>query len=111
MSTINRFKEANSLTAFLILECLAITSFALGGVNFVFYIVCTLVAIFVILTTIDKFSKQEKMSLLIYLGTMCILSIFLSFGKLLLGSYSFGNILVFLAINAFLLLGLCSRKI
>ncbi len=111
MSTISRFKEANSLTAFLILECLAITSFALGGVNFVFYIVGTLVAIFAILTTIDKFSKQEKMSLLIYLGTMCVLSIFLSFGKLLLGSYSFGNILVFLAINAFLLLGLCSRKI
>ena len=111
MKLSNRLNNYNSLIAFLILECLAITSFALGGNNSVFYVIGILIGIFAVTSTIGRFSKNEYKSLILFLGIMFLISLLTSFGNMLRGYYGLWNVITLLAINAFLFMGIAGRRI
>ena len=110
MKLLSKLKNLDSLTAFLILEVLAVTSFSLGSINAVFYSVGVVVSIFAIFQSYNKFEKDEFKSLLIFFVPMLLLSFFVSFGNLFKGQ-TLLNILVLLGINSFFIMGIVSNKI
>ena len=100
----------NSLFIFLLLECLALTSFALGGNNVLFYIVGILLCIVSFVFVYNRFSKNEIPSLSIYVVSTLVITLFASFGTLYSSTFGFQNILPFLGLNAFFLLGILIRR-
>lgn len=110
MKLFEKLKNLNSLTIFLVLECLAITSFALGGINIVFYCFGIVVSILCIFQSYQLFEKKELKYLLIFFIPIFILSIFISFGKLLSGQ-GITNIILLFGFNSFFIIGICSKKI
>lgn len=110
MKFINRLKNLDSLTAFLILEVLAVTSFSLGAVNALFYCFGVVVSIFAVFQSYSKFEKSEFKSLMIFFVPMFVLSIFVSFGNLFKGQ-TLLNVLVLLGINSFFIMGISANKI
>lgn len=110
MNFFKKLSAADSLVAFLILECLAITAFAIGGINIVFYVIGILLSIFTVFLVYNRFSKNEAKSLLLFMGLMLLISIFISFGNLLRNAFGATNVLVLLAINAFLFMGIALRR-
>ena len=83
----------NSLFIFLLLECLALTSFALGGNNVLFYIVGILLCIVSFVFVYNRFSKNEIPSLAIYVISTLVITLFASFGTLYSSTFGFQNIL------------------
>lgn len=110
MKLFEKLKNLNSLTIFLVLECLAITSFALGGINIVFYCFGIVISILCIFQSYQLFERKELINLLIFFIPIFLLSIFISFGKLLSGQ-GITNIILLLGFNSFFIIGICSRKI
>ncbi len=106
-----RSKLNNGITNFLILECLAVLGFGLGGINVVFYALAIVISLFAIFVAWNKFSKEERKTLLIYSICVFAFSAFYSFGALYITSNVAENLLIMLAINAALFLGIASRKI
>ena len=100
----------NSLFIFLLLECLALVSFALGGNNALFYIVGILLCIVSFVFVYNRFSKNEIPSLSIYVISTLVITLFASFGTLYSSTFGFQNILPFLGLNAFFLLGILIRR-
>ena len=109
MKFLDKIKNQDALIIFLIMECLAICSFALGGISYIFYGLGIFAGVVTILFSYNRFKDEDFKSLLIFMLPMFILSIFLSFGKLLSANIA-ENILVFLSINIFLFLGIAARK-
>jgi hypothetical protein len=109
MSLMSKLKQQDALLTFLVLECLAICAFALGNISYIFYILGILVGGASIALCFERFKGENLKSLLLFTVPMFILSIFVSFGKLL-SSHIFENILVFLSINIFLFMGIVMRR-
>ena len=110
MKITEKFKNLDSLTAFLILECLAITGFSLGGENALFYTMGIILGVVSIFYCYKRFDKSEFKSLVLFVVPMFLLSIFVSFGKLFNGQGAI-NVLVLLSINCFFIMGICSNKL
>jgi len=110
MKFLDKLRNSDSLLSFLILECIAITSFALGNYNVLFYLLGIFIALFAIAITYNRFNKEELKSMLTLAAPMLLLAVFSSFG-LLLQADILNNILSFLAIFSFIYLGIASRKI
>ena len=111
MKFLNKLNQSDSLLAFLILEMIAIVSFALGGNNIIFFVIGILVGVFSVLVACTRFSKNELPSLLAFLGIMFLLSIFVSFGNLFREYYVALDLIVLLALNLFLFNGIAARRI
>ena len=109
MKFLDKIKNQDALIIFLIVECLAICSFALGGISYIFYGLGIFVGVVTILFSYNRFKGEDLKTLLVFMLPMFVLSIFLSFGRLLSG-HILENILVFLSINVFLFLGIAARK-
>lgn len=109
MKFLDKFKSQDALAIFLILECLAICSFALGGINYIFYALGIVVGVMTILFTYNRFKGENFKSLILFMLPMFGLSILVSFGTLF-SPHIVENILLFLAINIFMFLGIASRK-
>ncbi len=111
MKFLDKLNQSDSLLSFLILEMIAIVSFALGGNFIIFYAIGIIVGLFSVLVACTRFSKNELPSLLTFLGIMFVLSILVSFGNLFRDYYGAFNIITLLAINAFLFNGVAARRI
>ena len=109
MKFFSKLKEQDALLTFLVLECLAICAFALGNISYIFYILGILVGGASIVLCFERFKGENLKSLLLFTVPMFILSVFVSFGKLL-SNHIFENILVFLSINIFLFMGIVMRR-
>ena len=109
MKFLDKLKNQDSLLIFLVMECLALCSFALGGINYIFYGLGIFVGIITIAFSYNRFRGENLKTLLIFMVPMFLLSLLISFGKLFSTSI-LENILVFLSINIFLFLGIASRK-
>lgn len=111
MNFLKKLGNFESLLTFLIMELLAITAFMLGNANSVFFIVGALLTVFSGLMLYNRFSKNELPSLAFIFLPILLISIFASFGNFSSGAGVLVNILTFLGINAFFLLGLFTRRI
>ncbi len=111
MKFLNKLNQSDSILTFLILEMIAIVSFALGGNSIIYFVLGIIVGIFSVLVACTRFSKNELPSLLLFLGIMFLISIFVSFGNLFRDYYGGLNIIVLLAINLFLFNGIAARRI
>ena len=109
MKFFSKLKEQDALLTFLVLECLAICAFALGNISYIFYILGILVGGASIVLCFERFKGENLKSLLLFATPMFLLSIFVSFGKLL-SNHIFENVLVFLSINIFLFMGVVMRR-
>lgn len=106
---ISYIKKLDTVTSFIILELLAFTSFALGGINAIFYYLSIVVLIFA-LPFLVVAKKEELKQLLYYSLPLFILAALVSFGKLYATSgFLLENIGVFLAFISFYLLGFLAR--
>lgn len=110
MKFLEKLKSSDALLSFLILECLAITGFALGNYNVLFYILGIVISIFAVGVTYSRIDKEEWKSLGVFVAPLLPLLVISSFG-VLLQSDVLNNVLSFLAIFAFLYLGVASRRI
>lgn len=110
MKALEKLNNFDSLISFLILECLAITSFALGGINIIFYIIGIILGIVCVVLVRNKFSNNEGASLLVFLFLMFFISLLGTLGNLAKARYGNENIVTLLAVNAFLFMGIASRR-
>ena len=102
-------KRLDTVTSFIILELLAFTSFALGGINAIFYYLSIVVLIFALPFFIVA-KKEELKQLLFYSIPLFLLAALVSFGKLYSSSgFLLENIGIFLAFISFYLLGFLAR--
>lgn len=104
--------DMSSIATFLILECVALLSFCLGGISLIFQYAGFVISIFAFFAAMKNFDKKEIGSLLLIGIPVLLLGIFSAFGKLFGGFSNFGqNFGVLLAIPGFFLLGLSARRI
>lgn len=110
MNFFKKFGRYENLLTFLIMELLALTSFALGGNNVIFYIAGFVLAIFGLLVNFNKFEKKELVSLLAMGIPVLLIAVFVAFGTPNQSKPAFENIFVFFAIISFFALGLFARR-
>ena len=110
MNFFKKFTRYENLLTFLIMELLALTSFALGGNNVIFYVIGFVLAIFGLLININKFEKKELVSLAAMGIPVILIAIFVAFGTPNQSKPVFENIFVFFAIISFFALGLFARR-
>ena len=111
MTAKNSFKAYEGIVAFLVFEVLALTTFGLGGINFVFHIAGFIVAVFSFLTSGNQFKKGELLHLLVFIIPLFVYAVLVSFGGT--GYYSskiFENICALLGILGFFFMGLGARR-
>ena len=109
MNFLQKLKEQDALLTFLVLECLAICAFALGNISYIFYILGIVVGGASIILCFERFKGINLKELLMFAVPMLLLSMLVSFGKLL-SNHIFENILLFLSINIFLFMGIVARR-
>ena len=110
MNFFKKFTRYENLLTFLIMELLALTSFALGGNNVIFYVIGFVLAIFGLLINLNKFEKKELVSLAAMGIPVILIAIFVAFGTPNQSKPVFENIFVFFAIISFFALGLFARR-
>lgn len=110
MKFLNKFKGCESISVFLILEILALTSFNLGGLSVVFHFAGFVVGLLSFLFSARNFNKKEFLGLLVLIIPLFFFSIFANFG----GGYLVSGSIIdsiggFLGILGFFFMGLSAR--
>lgn len=107
----SKTRDSQSLATFLILECIAMLSFCLGGISTIFHYVGFAIAVIAIFTSLKVFDKKECKSLLIIGIPLLIIAICCSFGNLYNSKENIvANIGLFVAIPSYFILGLVARR-
>lgn len=103
--------DSQSLVSFLIIECVALVAFCLGGINVIFHYAGFIIALFGIFTTYKKIDKFEIKSLILVLVPILIIAVTCAFGNLNNQSENIpANIGLFLGIISFFAMGLIARR-
>lgn len=111
MAAQKSFKAYEGIVAFLILEVLALTTFGLGGLNYVFHIAGFLVALFSFLTSSNQFKKGELIKLLVLIVPLFIFAILVSVtGSDYFEGQTLSNICTILGVLGFFFMGLTARR-
>jgi len=113
MKFLNGLKSFESLVAFLVLECLALTSFALGGVNYIFQIIGFLLSVIAFLLSNIVINKNYKWLIYGLFASLIAYSLCTGFSSFLyeVNGNMVEKISSFLAVPGFLLLGFSSRNL
>lgn len=114
MAIKSKLREYESISIFLIMELVALTSFCLGGTSTVFHYVGFVVSLIAFLFAYNNYDKREYKSLLIILIPLFIFAATISFGNLY-GGFSNPNTILanlgsFFGILGFFFTGLSARR-
>jgi len=105
-----KVREFSSLISFFVFELLSLVAFTLGNSIVLYSVISIIIAIFVIFTGYREFKKKESMSFLVFLIPLFIFAALTAFSPFALSNVSIViNILSFLGIMAFALVGYLSK--